>query len=191
MNRDDRSDRTDKPTSGGADTELFRAEVADVRPLATRRVSPSRPRPRPVPYQSISDARAVIDELLNGDDGVDLAQTGDEEYYVRPGVQRSVLRRLRRGDFVIQAELDLHGLTVDAARESLRLFLRRIRIERLRCVRIIHGKGLSSPNREPVLKYKVARWLRQCDDVLATSVAQPRDGGTGALYVLLRSRRPG
>jgi DNA-nicking Smr family endonuclease len=106
--------------------------------------------------------------------------------YARPGLQRTVMRRLRRGDYRIGAELDLHGMTADAARGELARFLREAIGRELRCVRIIHGKGLGSEGRGPVLKPRVARWLRQRDDVLAYCSARPADGGTGALYVLLR-----
>jgi DNA-nicking Smr family endonuclease len=106
--------------------------------------------------------------------------------YGRPGLQRRILRRLRRGHYSLAAELDLHGMTVPVARVALQAFLQECRRRDLRCVRIIHGKGRRSSNEGPVLKVKVDRWLRQREDVLAFCSAQPADGGTGAIYVLLR-----
>lgn len=115
----------------------------------------------------------------------DLA-TGDELVYRRNGVQSSVMRRLRRGYYRCQAEIDLHGMVVATARLSLADFLQEAHDFNYRCVRIIHGKGLRSGHRGPVLKTKVTGWLRQRNEVLAYISARPVDGGTGALYVLLR-----
>ncbi|MBK9130567.1 MAG: Smr/MutS family protein [Gammaproteobacteria bacterium] len=108
--------------------------------------------------------------------------------YTRPGLQHGVMRKLRRGQFPVDAELDLHGMTATIARRELYAFLERCRTAAARCVLIIHGKGLSTPDRRPVLKSGVNAWLRQRDDVLAFCSARPRDGGTGALYVLLRKQ---
>ena len=130
----------------------------------------------------------VIRDLLS--DAVDLydLETGEELVYVHPGVQRGVLRKLRRGHFSIGGELDLHGMTVPVARQALVDFLRQCHRQHVRCVRIIHGKGNGSLGKQPVLKAKVSHWLRQRADVLAYSSARPVDGGTGAIYVLLSAR---
>ncbi|MEX2479605.1 MAG: Smr/MutS family protein [Gammaproteobacteria bacterium] len=122
---------------------------------------------------------------LHGD-GHDQALDGD---YHRPGVQHSLLRKLRRGQFALEGELDLHGLTVVQARQRLADFLALTCGQRQRCVRVIHGKGFSSPGMRPVLKPQVRHWLRQDDRVLAYTTAAANDGGSGALYVLLRARR--
>jgi len=106
--------------------------------------------------------------------------------FSRPGIQHKVLRKLRRGPSGNSAELDLHGMTVPIARQALLNFIRDCRLQRLRCVKIIHGKGLSSPHRQPVLKTRTNSWLRQCGDVLAFCPARPEDGGAGAVYVLLK-----
>ena len=105
--------------------------------------------------------------------------------FARPGVQSAVLKKLRRGQYRVQAELDLHGLTVAEAKSALRGFLARALAQHARCVRVIHGKGLRSGHRGPVLKSTVAAVLRRTGAVLAYSSARQVDGGTGAVYVLL------
>lgn len=170
------------------DSALFRAAVEDVQPLRHNRVAPQKPRPSPVPHQRHRDERRVMEELLDGPLEPDEVETGDELAFLRPGVQKRALRKLRRGHYSVQAELDLHGMTADIARQELRRFINDCRARDLRCLRIIHGKGLRSRNRGPVLKTLVDRWLRQLEEVLAFASARPVDGGTGAVYVLLRSR---
>ena len=165
---------------------LFREAVSDVRPLRADRLEPDRPKPPPVPLQREQDDAQVLKDMLS--DAVDPAEleTGEELVFARPGLQHNVLRKLRRGQFSIEAELDLHGMTVAQARQALADFLR---VRPGRCVRVIHGKGNSSTGRVPVLKGKVNHWLRQREEVLAFSSARPVDGGTGALYVLLARKR--
>jgi DNA-nicking Smr family endonuclease len=109
--------------------------------------------------------------------------------YVRAGINRQVLRRLRRGEWHVQAELDLHGLIKVQAKRELADFLAECRRRDLRCIRVIHGKGLRSPNREPVLKHHVRHWLMLRDEVLAYVEARPADGGGGAVVVLLKSHK--
>lgn len=168
---------------------LFRRAVADVVPLPpVDRAACTRPRPKPVARQRMRDERQVlVDALSDPWDWEAAASTGDELFFVRPGVPSAALRKLRRGGWVIRGELDLHGLTGDEARAALATFLNRCMVEDRRCVRVIHGKGLGSKNRLPVLKNKVRHWLAQRDDVLAFCQARAVDGGTGAVIVLLRS----
>lgn len=168
------------------DLALFRAAVADVRPLEQPAEPVQPPRPAPVPRQRQADDAAVMQELLWDGPDPEYLETGDELLYAREGIQRRVLRKLRRGHYRLDAELDLHGMTVPVAREALQGFFAECRRRDFRCVRIIHGKGRRSNNRGPVLKGKVDHWLRQLDQVLAYCSAQPQDGGTGAVYVLLR-----
>jgi DNA-nicking Smr family endonuclease len=177
-----------KPPISAADISLFRASMADVTPLPRgQKVEHARALPRPVPTQRQLDDRAVLKESLGEPLPWDPAtQTGEELAYARNGVGMQTLRKLRRGHWVTQAELDLHGLTVAEARELLAEFLNSCGSRGLRCVRIVHGKGLRSKNREPVLKQKVARWLMQRDGVLAYCQARPVDGGGGAVVVLLK-----
>ena len=113
-------------------------------------------------------------------------ESGDELAFVRPGLSRQVLRRLRSGYWATQDELDLHGSRSDEARALLTDFLALAVKRGHRCVIVVHGKGLSSKNREPVLKRKVASWLTQRGEVLAFSQARPADGGSGAVVVLLK-----
>jgi len=121
-------------------------------------------------------------------DAADL-ETGEELLFSRTGLQNRVLRRLRRGEYAIEAELDLHGLTRLEARQALSEFLHDCRARGCRCVRIIHGKGRGSQGKRPVLKQYVDHWLRQVDAVLAYCSAIPAHGGTGAIYVLLKRGR--
>lgn len=168
------------------DAKLFREHVRDTRPVRQDRIAPHRAKPKPIPEQSRRDAAAVIDSLLSHDYDPADVETGEELLYVHPGVQHAVMRKLRRGQYAIEAELDLHGLTVPQAREAVDKFLRNARALGKRCVRVVHGKGRSSEGKMPVLKGKVNVWLRQKKEVIAFCSAIPRDGGTGAVYVLLR-----
>lgn len=138
------------------------------------------------PRQSELDEQEVMKELLRDPDP-DTMESGDTLVYRREGVQDGVLRRLRRGQYRIEAELDLHGLNRERARLEVMRFLTRCQEQDRRCVRIIHGKGLGSPNSGPVIKSHLNSWLRRRQDVLAYCSARPADGGTGAVYVLLRA----
>jgi DNA-nicking Smr family endonuclease len=171
------------------DNSLFRRAVAGVRRIKQDRVVPHGRKPRPVPKKTLEDQQAVMDSLLSDEFEASDVETGDELLYSRPGIQHSVMRKLRTGKYAIEGELDLHGLTVAESREQLARFLRDAQFRGWRCVRIIHGKGLSSAGRIPVLKQKINSWLPQRDEVLAFCSALPADGGTGAVYVLLKRRR--
>jgi len=177
-----------KPAATPDEVELFRASMSDVTPLRSHdRAQHARPLPQPIPAQRQRDDRKTLQESLSHripwDAGM---ETGEELCYLRNGVGAQVLRKLRRAHWVIQDELDLHGLTVDEARELLVGFLNQCIRRGLRCVRIIHGKGLRSKNREPVLKRKVAGWLMQREEILAYCQARQADGGSGAVVVLLK-----
>lgn len=167
---------------------VFRAAVGDAAPLRpSGRLDPA---PLPVPPvarqferdESMALAESISDEI----DVERLLDTDGDLSYRRPGVGPDVPRRLRRGDWVIQKQLDLHGLRVDEAREVLTVFLAECFKREIRCVRIVHGKGLGSVNKEPVLKGKVLKWLTQRAEVLAFCQAGPNDGGSGALVALLK-----
>ena len=164
----------------------FRAEVADAVPINTDRVH-HEPEPAPAwPRQTQLKKSAVLSDALFGGDLVDMQlEGGDQAAWARTGIQRSVLRDLRRGRWVVEEKLDLHGLSRTQARQAVREFLAGCVRKGLRCVRIVHGKGLSSPGREPVLKIFVPGWLSQSRDVLAFCQARAADGGAGALVVLL------
>jgi DNA-nicking Smr family endonuclease len=166
------------------DDELFRQFVRDVKPLPSAPLPASR-RPPPRARFARADRQVVLQESLEGDSTDSELASGDELIFAREGIQKTVLRKLRRGQFRLQAEIDLHGMTVPEAQEALREFLARSIERQFRCVRVIHGKGLRSGHRGPVLKGVVSSVLRRVGPVLAYVSARPDDGGTGALYVLL------
>lgn len=197
---------TDPGEAQTDEAQLFREAVRDVRPLRSASAGASAPgnplgratqaaeqssgrprRPRPAARFSRADRLAVLEESLR-DDAIDpeLA-SGEALVFHRNGVQSAVLRKLHRGDYRVQGEIDLHGLTVIQAKQVLREFLAEALIRQWRCVRIIHGKGLRSGHRGPVLKGMVSATLRKLGPVLAYVSARQVDGGTGAVYVLLSS----
>ena len=168
--------------------DLFASTVGQV--IALRKAAappPARPRPAPIAHQRQRDeAAALVESISDEFNAESLLETDDALSYRRSGIGIDVVRKLRRGVWVIQAEIDLHGLRRDQARERIDAFLRDAAREGLRCVRVVHGKGLGSPGREPVLKAKVKSWLVQRSEVLAFTHARPADGGHGALLVLLK-----
>lgn len=171
------------------DAELFRRSIGDVKPLSPPgKAEPQAERPLPIARQRLADEQAALEESLSDEFNVDtLLDTDEELSYARPGISGDILRKLRRGNWVIQAQLDLHGMRREEAREALAEFLRNAVKRGLRCVRIIHGKGLGSVNKEPVLKSKVRSWLVQKEEVIAFCQARAADGGAGALVVLLKA----
>jgi DNA-nicking Smr family endonuclease len=171
------------------DDDEFRRALAGVEPLqAPRRVTPVRTPRAPVPEQTRRDEKAALAESLRGPISIDDAlDSGEELVYLRDGLSRQLLRKLRRGHWVVQDSLDLHGLNRVQAAASVAAFLRQCRSRRLQCVRIVHGKGLGSRNREPVLKGKLRKWLTVRDEVLAFCQAPASDGGGGAVLVLLKA----
>ncbi len=169
-----------------SDSELFRKAVTDAVPLASDRVHHEPPPPPAIPRQRLHDEKAALDQSLCGPALVDLyLEGGDEAAWRRDGVSSAWLRDLRRGRWVTQGKLDLHGMNRDEARHAVVSFLRECRHRGHRCVRIVHGKGLSSPGREPVLKKLVLGWLTQRSEVLAFCQARTVEGGAGAVVVLL------
>ncbi len=178
--------KSDKNKPDDDEIALFRKAVREVRPLRQDRHTPIRRRPAPIPKQTLREQELVREAMLSDEfDPADI-ETGEELIYARPGVQHALLRKLRRGQFSVAHELDLHGMTVDLARREVLNFILQCQSGRMRCVRIIHGKGHGSRNKQPVLKLKLNRWLQQIDAVLAFCSARPVDGGTGAVYVLLK-----
>ena len=179
-----------KPAPATSETDLFRRSIGDVTPLrhAARAVH-ARELPHPLPLQRWSDERAALRESLAGGEWDGELETGEELSFAREGIGAHTLRKLRRGHWIVQAEIDLHGLTSVDAREVVTGFLAQCARKGLRCVRIVHGKGLRSRNRQPVLKQKVAAWLMQRDEILAFCQARPAEGGGGAVVVLLKGGR--
>lgn len=165
--------------------QVFRAAVRDVRPLPEQPRVTERRRPSARARFRRADEEQVLAESLELAPGDLLVETGDELLFRRAGLVQRTLERLRRGEYTVEDEVDLHGLTAVEAREALRQFLNSALRRDLRCVRVIHGKGLRSGPRGPVLKHAVNTWLRKTDAVIAFASARQVDGGTGAVYVLL------
>jgi DNA-nicking Smr family endonuclease len=171
--------------------ELFVRSVGPVVPLRQSERADTRPAaPLPEPRQlELDNAQVLIEALSDEFDPISLLDTDDQLAYRRDGIGVDVMHKLRRGTWVVQGQVDLHGLTRDGAREALGGFLLHASKRGWRCVRVVHGKGLGSPGRQPVLKGKVRTWLAQRQDVLAFTQARGPDGGAGALIVLLDSSR--
>ena len=174
-----------------ARSNLFQAAIGKVErlphaPLANLRPAP----PQPIPKQQLLDDAAALQEAIS--DAVDISSLLDTDEalsFRRPGVGTDVTQKLRRGKWSIQRQIDLHGLRTDEAREALTAFIREAHRQGIRCVRVVHGKGLGSPGKAPVLKDKVHRWLVQKAEVVAFVQAQPAQGGAGAVVVLLQPVR--
>jgi DNA-nicking Smr family endonuclease len=181
----------DDPDEETEEARLFREAVRDVRPLRQRApaAAPRAPRPaRPRARFTRADRAAVLKESLDSAGADPELISGETLVFHRPQVQTAVLRKLRRGEYRVQREIDLHGLTVAEAKVALRQFLISALEQQVRCVRIIHGKGLRSGHRGPVLKSAVSAVLRRTGAVLAYVSARQVDGGTGAVYVLLSAQ---
>lgn len=174
-----------------ADHALFARTVGSVQALRPHdRVMPMRPLVEPVAWQRQKDEQAVMQEALSDDFDVEsLLDTDENLSYRRDGLGWDVIKKLRRGHWSLQGQIDLHGLRTDEARLALGHFLRDAHRLGWRCVRVVHGKGLGSPGRVPVLKAKVQRWLVQKNEVLAFVQARADDGGAGAVVVLLAPGR--
>ncbi|MEE8321404.1 MAG: Smr/MutS family protein, partial [Gammaproteobacteria bacterium] len=174
------------PELSNDDIELFRRTVGSVKRMDQDQVITDTPKPRPIPEQSIKESQRIKQEMLTGSFESSELEIGDELLFIRPGIQKQVMRKLRRGQFSVEAELDLHGMIVNDAKKALSHFLAECTARHHRCVRIIHGKGLGSKDKRPLIKIKLNHWLQQRDEVLAFCSARPFDGGTGVAYVLLR-----
>jgi len=168
---------------------LFSEAVKDARPLPeNNRAFHEIKKPKPIPKQLIRDEQqALIDSLSDHYIPAYEMETGEELLYLREGHAPDILRKLRRGKWVIQAHIDLHGLVSDEARLYVATFISDCKKRGIRCIRIVHGKGLGSRNREPILKHKLRGWLIQKDEVIAYAQAKQQDGGSGAVIVLLKA----
>ena len=175
-----------------ADEEtLLRDALKGVAPLRNPgKASLQRPLPAPIPVQKLRDDGQVLEDSLSDQIPIEFGiETGEELVFLRNGLANLVLKKLRRGFWATQDHLDLHGLRTEEAQTLLVNFLNDALKQGLRCVRIVHGKGLRSRNAEPVLKRKVGNWLSQRDEVLAFVQARAEDGGGGAVMVLLKAKR--
>ncbi len=186
----EQAERRQRDEKAQREADLFRRSIGEVKPLAAPNKTPAPPAmPSPIAHQRLADEQSALQESLSDEFTVETLLDSDEALsYARQGIGPDVLRKLRRGHWVIQSQLDLHGLRTDEAREAMADFLRAACKRGLRCVRIVHGKGLGSINKQPVLKNKVRNWLVQKDEVLAFCQAKAADGGAGALVVLLKAQ---
>ncbi|OIP16825.1 MAG: DNA mismatch repair protein MutS [Comamonadaceae bacterium CG_4_9_14_3_um_filter_60_33] len=174
-----------------SDKDLFTRAAGAVKPLPDKRKLHHAPKPQlPQAMQYQRDEKKVLKEAISDEFDVSTLLECDEHLsFRRPGIGTDVTRKLRRGDWSIQRQIDLHGLRRDDAREALSIFIREAHRHGIRCVRVVHGKGLGSPGKAPVLKSRVHSWLVQKNEVLAFVQAKPADGGAGALVVLLMATR--
>jgi DNA-nicking Smr family endonuclease len=180
--------RRDAERHAHAERNLFVRAAGAVQPMrAHRRVHLAPDQPPPIPMQQQLDDERVLRESISDEfDSSTLLDVDDALSFRRPGIGLDVTRRLRKGDWSIQGEIDLHGLRREEAREALSSFVRDAHRRGWRCVRIVHGKGLGSPGKTPVLKSRVQNWLIQKNEVLAFVQARGDEGGAGALVVLLK-----
>jgi DNA-nicking Smr family endonuclease len=175
-----------KPKPDEDESALFREATRGVKPLAPpARVAGEPAKPRARARFARAERRAVLEEILHGSEDEPELVAADPTLFARPGVPETTLRKLRRGQYRVQAELDLHGLTQAQAKAQLREFLLAALQRNARCLRIVHGKGLRSGPNGPVLRQLVNSVLRRTAPVLAFASARQVDGGTGAVYVLL------
>jgi DNA-nicking Smr family endonuclease len=171
------------------ESDLFREQMRGVKRLRKNTSAPQPPKPPPEAKFTRADQREVLKESLLPPEDFATLSTGDELAFRRHHIPEQTLIRLRRGHFAVDAEIDLHGLTAAEAKAALREFLAAAVQRHLSCIRIIHGKGRGSGPRGPVLKNVVNQWLQRIDVVLAFGSARPIDGGSGAIYVLLRQQK--
>ena len=186
--REDAARAAEARKKADAERNLFQRAAGKVEPLRAHGRVHHAPDPvAPIPAQRQLDDQRVLKEAISDEfDASTLLETDEALSFRRPGVGIDVARRLRRGHWSIQAEIDLHGLRTDDAREALATFVREAARQGLRCLRVVHGKGLGSPGKTPVLKGKVHGWLVQKNEVLAFVQARGDEGGAGAVVVLLK-----
>lgn len=171
------------------DRELFEQAIGPVRRHVPAEAAQQLPRPAPEPRQFALDEARVLDELLTMQIDPAEIEVGEELSYLRDGYRPDLLKRLKRGSFSVQDEIDLHQMTAEVARTAISGFLGEAHRRGLHCVKLIHGKGLRSRAAGPVIKRLVDKMLRQRDDIVAFASARSEQGGTGAALVLLRHKR--
>lgn len=182
-----------KPSEAVGEDEhaLFLEAIGPVRRIEVKDQAPRAPQPAPRPRQREADERQAVRDFQSNPFEFGADTLGDGLEYLADGLAPRILKRLKRGLFAVQDEIDLHRMSAALAEDSIRLFLHEAESRGLRCVRIVHGKGLRSKDATPVLKQLTDRLLRQRVDVLAFASARPGEGGTGAVVVLLKRRRSG
>lgn len=167
------------------DSALFREAIGNIKPIKQDKILHDSKNTSPR-VNSTQEELELHQTLYDSEFEENLLERGDTLFFARPEINKQTIRKLRRGQFKVDEELDLHGMTVEMARTALENFLTDCKYNSWRCVSIIHGKGISSENKKPVIKNKVNNWLQQRDDVLAFCSATRADGGTGAIYLLLK-----
>ncbi len=185
-------DKDTKDNSNIDEDMRFADLLDDVKPLNAEhhnRAAHQTPKLKPTPNETLKDKQRVLEESLEVSLDVEDLQPGDSLSFCRSGIQKSIFKKLKKGQYNIGAELDLHGHTQVEAQVALAKFIQTVREDNIRCVRIIHGKGYGSNNQGPKIKPLVNKWLQQRSEILAFCSARPNDGGTGAVYVLLKSLR--
>jgi DNA-nicking Smr family endonuclease len=188
LEREEAAKRAEAQKRADAERNLFQRAAGEVQKLRAHGRVHHAPDPvAPVAAQRQLDDQRVLKESISDEfDATTLLETDEALSFRRPGIGPDVARKLRRGHWSIQSEIDLHGLRTDDAREALARFLREALRQGQRCVRVVHGKGLGSPGKTPVLKGKVHGWLVQKNEVLAFVQARGDEGGAGAVVVLLK-----
>jgi len=170
-------------------TDKMAQLLSGVNPLKQDKITPYRKAIDPIPQQRRQDDERVMQELLAESDETTSYESGDELKFLRNGYSSRLLKKLRRGDFAIQDELDLHGLVVSDAKQETHGFINECARDNVRAVRIVHGKGRNSAGRKPVLKNMLLGWLSKNQHVVAVCSTPANDGGTGAVYVLLHKAK--
>ena len=165
--------------------QLLGSEPGGVNRLKQDKIAPYRKPLEPIPRQRLLDEQRVLDELLEESDEAASFESGDELKYLREGYSPRLLKKLRRGDYAIQDELDLHGLNSSDAKIETHGFINHCARDNVRAIRIVHGKGRNSAGRTPVLKNRLLGWLSKNQHVIAVCSTPANDGGTGAVYALL------
>ncbi|MCW8931339.1 MAG: Smr/MutS family protein [Gammaproteobacteria bacterium] len=170
------------------DFSTFQESIKGVKPLKNDRIDLYAHPKNTRPFKDKNQYNDTSDHAHISDERESTEVTGEEFiFFARTGLQFKTQKQLRQGKIIIDDHLDLHGLTIAEARETLLEFISFAQKQQTRCIRLVHGKGYRASTQKPVLKNKVNSWLRQHPDVLAFSSAQPKDGGTGALYIILKS----
>ncbi len=165
------------------DLAFFRNAMKDVKPLHNDKIVLTKPLPKKKAY---IEKQENLNKDIWYDHNIREVDTEEKLLFKRTGIQDYIFNKLRRGQFTMQAELDLHGMIVRVAQLEVKNFLQQCQYRNIRYARIIHGKGYGSKTQQPILKNKLNLWLPQCSEVLAFCSARPSDGGTGAVYVLIK-----
>jgi DNA-nicking Smr family endonuclease len=177
---------TKKPSESNFSS--FQDAIKGVKPLKNDRIDLYAHQKNTRPFRDKNNYNEDDESVYLSDAQESKNVTGEEFlFFARSGLQLKTQKHLRQGKITIDDHLDLHGLSITEARQTLLEFISFAQKQQIRCIRLVHGKGYRSHSEQPILKNKVNSWLRQHPDILAFSSAQPKDGGTGALYLMIKS----